>query len=863
MQLRLATAVAFTLIVLGACSSRDPMPVATATPAGSSHEPALPASGDAKIATTATTSTTAGLATPGVRLPDGATPLAYDLRLEVDPDRDAFTGTVAIHLRLDRATDHVWLHADQLELHDATWDEGTLEIVHVPGADRMIAVTFGRQLAPRELTVKLAFSGTMQHDEEGLFRQRAGERWYLYSQGESEFARRITPCFDEPRWKTPWRVTVIVPRAQVAAGNMPITSDTVLADGRREVTFAETPAMPSYLLALAVGPFAVIDAGKVGVAHVPVRVLTFPERAKSVGAVGRQTGKLVAELEAYTQLPLPFPKLDIVTVPHFFGAMENPGLILFDADIVFEGDRRYVMIAAHELAHQWFGDLVTPAWWDDLWLSEAFASWLGERLAAHNEGHRPSELHVASTRESALDADGEQGARALHRPITFDPDNAFDSIAYDKGEAVLSMFEQWVGEDRFRDDLRAYLKAHAGGTVTTADLVGAITPPEAGQALRGYVDHAGAPIVELALDCTSTPTLTATARDHLQIPVCVQLVAKSSERACVLARTATPIALPDATCPDVIASGGGYYHVVWTTHPPRGATPKWHALGLADRIALGVDLAAATARGDLAPAGAFAEITELAAAHDPYSVHAAAEIAAAIDAIVEANQRDRWETWLAARFASRLGSGLFNRTPIETRVRDELLAMISAPHLPAGVRAHAKAVVTMALAKQIVPSDALTMLAADPDHAAFLALVKMAHDPKRESDVRELAIQDLSMFGPSEVANAVTELLSLLPDRAAWSAVSSYFDRGGTRLAAWAAIRDHATELLARMSQSQAGDMLDATAGLCDPQARTELVATFTPYVAKILDGKPRLAHVLATIDRCLARRAKAGALPL
>ena len=861
MQSRFATTLAFAGAFAGAfasaCSSRDSMPGTTATPTGSARGSAIePPVADAKPATTP------GLPTPGVRLPDGATPLSYDLRLEVDPDRDAFTGTVAIHVKLDRASDRVWLHADQLELHDATWDEGALEIVHVPGADRMVALKLGTQLEPREITLKLSFTGTTQHDEEGLFRQKEGERWYLYSQGESEFARRITPCFDEPRWKTPWRVTVVVPKAQVAASNMAITSDKVLADGRHEVAFAETPAMASYLLALAVGPFAVVDAGKVGVQHVPVRVLTFPERARSVGAVARQTGKLIDELEAYTQLPLPFPKLDIVTVPHLFGAMENPGLITFDADIVFAGDRRYVGIAAHELAHQWFGNLVTPVWWDDLWLSEAFASWLGERVAAHNEGHPPSELHVAFTRESALEADGEAGARALHRPITFDPDNAFDSIAYDKGEAVLSMFEQWIGEDQFRDGLRAYLKAHAGGNVTTADLVRSIVPPEAGQALQGYVDHAGAPIVELALDCTSTPTLTATARDHLQIPVCVQLGSKKPIRACVLAGTATPIVLPDTTCPDVVASGGGYYHVVWTTSPPRGATPRWTALGIGAKIALGADLAAATARGDLAPAGAFAEITELAASNDPYGAHAAAAIAGAIDAIVDDAQRDRWETWLAARFAPQLRTGTL-RTPIEVRVRAEVLAMISSPHLPADLRARAKIFVTSAIAKKIAPFDTMAMLAADPDHAAFLALAKLAHDPKIDSDIREIAIQDLSTFGPAEVGNAVTELLALLPDRAAWTAVGAYFDRGATRSVAWAALRDHSAELFARMSPSQAGDMLDATATLCDATARAEVVVMFTPQVIRMLDGKPRLAHVLASIDRCLARRTKAGALPL
>ncbi|MEO8554401.1 MAG: M1 family metallopeptidase, partial [Kofleriaceae bacterium] len=540
-----------------ACGSHDPAPPAPAPP------PVL-APSDAKPATSPT------LPVPGVHLPGGATPLAYDLRLEVDPDRDTFSGTVAIRVRLDRASDHVWLHADELAISEAHWEGGKLEVV--PAAEGMLAVKLGKQVPPGEVTLSFAFTGTTQHDEEGLFRQQDRNRWYLYSQGESEFARRITPCFDEPAWKTPWRVTVVAPKQNVIAGNMPIAHDHVLADGRREVSFVETPAMPSYLLALAVGPFAIVDAGTVGKAHVPVRVLTFPRRAKAVGSVARQTGRLVALLEDYTAIPLPLAKLDIVTVPHLFGAMENPGLITFDADIVFAGDRRYAVIAAHELAHQWFGNYVTPIWWDDLWLSEAFASWLGERVAAQNEGHPPSELHLAFTRESALAADGEAGAKPLHRAIAFDPDNAFDSIAYDKGEAVLTMFEAWAGPDLFRAALRAYLAAHALGSVTTADLVSALataTTPETAQALQGYVDHAGAPVVELALTCAAgKPVLTARARDHLTVPVCVRV--PGNARACALAGAATQLPIGD-TCPAwVVATDGGYYHVVWTDHGPRG-----------------------------------------------------------------------------------------------------------------------------------------------------------------------------------------------------------------------------------------------------------------------------------------------------
>lgn len=788
---------------------------------------------------------------PGVHLPDGATPRSYDLRLELDADRETFSGTVAIHVTLDRASDRVWLHADELVIQDAHWDDGPLEVL--TGADRTIAVVFGKQIAPRDVTLTLAFSGSTHHDEEGLFRQKDGEHWYLYSQGESEFARRITPCFDEPRWKTPWRVTVVAPRDQVVAGNMPIVHETKLGDGRREVVLAETPPLPTYLLAVAVGPFAVVDAGRIGKAHVPLRVLTFPRRVKAVGAVARQTGKLVALLEDYTAIPLPFPKLDIVMVPHLFGAMENPGLITFDADIILDGDRRYAVIAAHELAHQWFGNLVTPVWWDDLWLSEAFASWLGEKVAANNEGHLPSELHVAFTRENALAADGDVGAQALHRAITFDPDNAFDSIEYDKGEAVLATFEAWLGEDVFRTALRTYLHAHAGGSVTTADLVNALAATatsEAAQALQAYVDHAGPPIVELALTCEGAPKLRAHARDDLHIPVCVRV---DKVKTCTLVGDATEV--PLATCPtSVLATGGGYYNVVWTTHGPRGPLPPWSQLTASDKLALATDLGAATGRGDLAPAAALGELTDLAANKDPYAQYAAVAIARALDPLVADAARESWSKWLAARFTFANARGVLG-----DKLRGALLDMIAPAQLPADLRKRAKAVLATALAKNTAPWNATAVLAANPDHATFEKLAALARDPKADIEDREAAMVDLSAFRPSEIPNAVAELVALLPAREAWTTVGPYFERAATRNAAWAAVRDRVPELVAKMTSSQARDLIDATGALCDPASRAEVGATIEPLVARIREGKPRFDHALASIDRCIARRAKAG----
>src|SRR6185503_1674109 len=216
-------------------------------------------------------------------------------------------------------------------------------------------------------------------EEQGLFRQRVADHWYLYSQAESIFARRMVPCFDEPRWKPAWRVTVIAPSGQVVLGNAPMAEERTLPDGRREVRFAEIASLASYLLAVAVGPFELIDLGRLGRGNLPVRLAVLQGDTIRTGTARKMVPKIIDALEAYVDAPLPSAKLDLVAVPDFFGAMENTGLVTFDRAILVGGNL-LVSVVSHELAHQWFGNLVTPAWWNDLWLSEAFATWMDKRV---------------------------------------------------------------------------------------------------------------------------------------------------------------------------------------------------------------------------------------------------------------------------------------------------------------------------------------------------------------------------------------------------------------------------------------------------------------------------------------------------
>lgn len=796
---------------------------------------------------------------PGLRLPDGVTPLHYDLTLDVDPDRETFAGEVRVRVRLDRATDHIWIHADQLDITSARYDDGPLTPLPVAG-DQMRAFGFGKTLAPRDVTLVFAYTGTTTGDQEGLFRQRRGGRWYLFSQGEAVFARRITPCFDEPRFKTPWRVTLVVPRDHVALANT--SDDTIAVDGsRKRIAFAESPVMPSYLLAIAVGPFDLVDVGRIGKNRIPLRVAVRAGAGKQVDVVASKLPAIVDAIETYLGEPLPLTKLDLVGVPEFFGAMENPGLITFEESMLVGKESKarisyFTHVAAHEIAHQWFGNSVTPAWWDDLWLSESFASWLGDKVTRQLGGFGDEPLRDVLDRRSALEADAGPNAMPLRRSIAgnADPDDAFDAIAYQKGEAVIATFEALVGADAFRELVRTYLRAHRDATATTADVVTALagaTRPEVGTAFEQYATLVGAPVVDLALRCDGTPTVVASARDRRLVPACVRYAGGKSP-VCALVADRTELALGTATCPAWIDgnASAGYYSVHWQG---RSATERLAKLDPASRVIAGDDLAAAVRRGELPASAAIAELRVLLASNDDSTHFGAVALARELDELVDDATRPAWSAWLAARLPKR------DRKRGHTGAA-ELHALLPADRAPAAELRKARTLVDKLLERDEIPAAPLVsaFLGKDGD-----ALFDRVVDKARATTDRERRDRWLHLLGAFSAALA-ERTAALATDRAElpiepiWAALEAYFERPAARGAAWRALRARLDTFIKRAPRN-AHDMLGAVALLCDRNARDEVAAAFAPHLRVIDDGRVRLERTLAAIDTCISRRSRLG----
>ncbi len=580
------------------------------------------------------------------------------------------------------------------------------------------------------------------------------------------------------------------------------------------------------------------------------------------------TGKLVDALEAYFDMPLPLAKLDFVAVPDLFGAMEHPGLITFADDLLLGNAadrgyrRRFLRVAAHELAHQWMGNLVTMAWWDDLWLAEAFATFLGDKAAAEVGAFGDDPLRLLLDLEDARRADAEPAPSALHRTIADgdDLDETFDAIAYEKGRAVLLMFERFVGETTMRTAVRAYVAAHAKSSATTADFASALATasqtPGVGTALDSIVRHAGAPVVELGLRCTTggTPTVTAVARDGVTVPVCVRY---PSTTACALVGKSTEFALAGAKdCPPWLVGNDhaqGYYEVIQAA-----AIAPLGTMTPAERLSRAHDVAGEVRRGELAIDKAAAVLASLAASGDPYAELGAAAVAEAIDPLIADADRPAWSRWLAKAFAPALTArALLNpRLATEYARRDAVLAVVPGSALSAVVVKKARAFVDRDLRSKDHDPSFLELALRLSAHAGGAPLWKairrvLAQGDEDTSAVLLAGAPALGAAFVPEIAEAIQG--AKLPSDARAAAYASLFLHRETRAAAWALLGTKLPAILSALKPNDARDLIDVLGHTCDKAIRDGLPAAPPDAVDE----------AKTAIDACLARKAAAGPLRL
>ena len=465
-------------------------------------------------------------------LPRTARPIHYTIAIEPDAAKLTFTGQSSAEIEVFAVTSELVLHAVELKIAKAMLIPagGGVAIplkIALDDEKQLARFTAPSRVAPGRYTLTTDYSGTINTQANGLFALDYNDattgqpRRGLFTQFEAPDARRFAPLFDEPSYKATFDLSAIVPAAQMAVSNMPIAHEDPLGDGRKRVTFATSPKMSSYLLFFGVGDFERIARKASNGTEVGVVV---PRGKTAQGQYALDTlADLVPYYSDYFAQPYPLPKLDEVTGPgqsQFFGAMENWGAIftfeyflLNDPALTSAGGRKGIYTGvAHETAHQWFGDLVTMAWWDDLWLNEGFASWMETKASDHFNPTWGALLDRVGGREAAMGQDGFVTTHPIVQRIrTVEETNqAFDSITYSKGEAVIAMLEAYAGAGTWRDGLRAYMKERAYGNATTQDLWRAVEGAGATgltAIANDFTNQPGIPLVRVAeARCTGGAT---------------------------------------------------------------------------------------------------------------------------------------------------------------------------------------------------------------------------------------------------------------------------------------------------------------------------------------------------------------------
>ena len=451
------------------------------------------------------------------KLPGTVRPQAYRLDLTVNPDKERFSGKVEIDARLEVPSAVVYLHGRNLAMHrasalvagktvEATWKQ--------EDPSGVASLTFANPLPVGPVTFAFEYDAAFNDNPAGMFRVKVDNIWYSWTQFQSIDARAAFPGFDEPGFKTPFTVTMRTPPGLMAVSNAPQLSET--REGELAVhRFAPTLPLPTYLVAMMTGPFVQVSgevqAGPQRARPLPLRIISTRQNAGKLDFALEGSKGIVLHLEDYFGDSFPYPKLDQITTPILPGAMENAGADLYNDSIIVMDraasvarQRDFGMVVAHELAHQWFGDLVTPAWWDDIWLNESFANWMGFRIG----GVWRPDLKIASGGLAegfgAMNTDALVAGRPIRQPIIHNNqiNSSFDSITYGKGGHVVAMIAGYLGDDKFRSGVRAYMARYRNGNATSDQFFAALAEtagePQLIGAMRGFVDQQGVPLLTFA-----------------------------------------------------------------------------------------------------------------------------------------------------------------------------------------------------------------------------------------------------------------------------------------------------------------------------------------------------------------------------
>ncbi len=834
-------------------------------------------------------------------------PESYKAALTLDPLETTFSGSIEIRLNIDESTDTIWLNANKLDIESPSIRAGGRQLFAsvLPGGDDFVGIHFESALPAGPAVLEITYSGRIRKGvSAGIFSSEDAGNHYLFTQFESTDARDAFPCFDEPSYKVPWSLTLHVPAKMRAVSNTPL-DDEILENDNHTYIFKKTKPLPSYLVAFAVGPFEYVDAGFAGKNHVPVRIITPKGKSNEAKYAAEVTATILTRLEDYFGVPYPYEKADQIAIPvtFGFGAMENAGLVTYSQNLILANpatdtvsrQRGYASVAAHELAHQWCGDLVTTAWWNDIWLNEAFATWMSAKILA--DWHPEWNTRVSNV-NAKLGAEGQDSlisARKIRQEILTKDDisNAFDGITYQKGAAVIGMFESYMGADNFRKGIQAYMKQYAFKNATAGDFLDSISSASkvnVTQAFSTFLNQAGVPLVSLSLDCKQgAPVVHLRQERYLplgskgsadqtwQIPVCIRYGTGTTgaSECTLLMKPAADWTLKTSTCPTWIESNNnaeGYYRTDYKDGLLQALVSGGvdQRLDGAERVDFMGNAEALLGGGKLSAADALGLVEIFHSDPERQVVQSAIGMALSPRRdLVPDSLEPNYQRFLLKNFQARareLGWTAKSGESDEVRLlRPTLLRDIATTGGDQELAAQAKELAAKwmenhgAIEPDITPA-VLGTAAYYGDKGLFDKFMEQYKESKDRQEKQRILGALASFRDPAAIEAGYEAVLSgEIPFIQGAQLLFAGQGQEATRRLPFEFLKAHYDEIVAKRPQGGGSDFGARLPGVgqsyCDAQSKQELEAFFAPRIDKFVGGPRSLHQTLERIDICIAEK--------
>ncbi len=821
------------------------------------------------------------------RLPGSVHPEHYTLALTPDLKTATFAGTETIDIVLDAPSQTITLNSAELDITSVLAREQPATIAYdLP--NEQVTLSFQQPLPAGRTQLALRYTGILNDKLRGFYLSKTKARNYAVTQFEPTDARRAFPSFDEPAFKATFDVSLTVDAPDTVIANGALISDKPAALGKHTLTFSTTPRMSTYLVAFLVGDFQCTSGKADGIA---IRVCGTPDKLKLTPFALEAAEYILPYYDKYFGIKYPMPKLDLIALPDFeAGAMENFGCItyretdlLVDKDAGIDARKRVASVVAHEMAHQWFGDMVTMQWWDNLWLNEGFATWMETKPVAkwHPEWLYPQD--DANTLDATLNLDAQPTTHTIRARDTNTPDQInelFDGISYGKGGAVLGMVENYLGEEVFRQGVHIYLQAHLYGNATAEDFWNAQTATShqpVDRIMASFIDQPGVPLLTFTGPGPVSQQrffLHASSRAgsdafRWTIPICLKADASPREQkqkqTCRLLTPEPSILEPVAAAPLFFVNAGdhGYFRTAYTqTQTDAILKAAETSLTAPERIGLVGDRFALVRAGDATIDGFLNLVLALKADPSAAVLESTLTKLQSIQADIatpdDSRALDRTILHQFAGVYSKLGRSGRNESYNAQRLRAilfELLGYAGDPAIQQEARTMAETIFAGKKPENPALSDAAVVVAAAHGDAAFYdkmqALAENATDPGIKSD----ALRTLTRFqSPLLIIRTLDYAVSgRVRNQDSWILFALLLSQVETRELAWTYIQQHWDAVRAQFTTNSGVRVVAATAHFCSVQQRDEVRAFFATHH---VDAAERtLAKSLESIDDCIQRR--------